>query len=183
MSDVAAPPILLPPSFWAATSRVRRRTLILLRWLAIIGQTISVLFVRFVIDVDFPLLLAFAAISVSAGLNIVLMLTRPVQGLAREWEAAAQLAYDVVQLAVLLALTGGLQNPFVFLFVAPVAVSATVLRPAVTAMLAALTFGCVGVISVMRLPLPWPEGAPPFGSALAASRAAIISGLPFSAAT
>ena len=158
MSDVAAPPNLLPPSFWTATSRVRRRTLILLRWLAVIGQTISVLFVRFVIDVDFPLLLAFAAISMSAGLNIVLALTRPVQGLAREWEAAAQLAYDVVQLAVLLALTGGLQNPFVFLFVAPVAVSATILRPAVTAMLAALTFGCVGAISVLRLPLPWPNG-------------------------
>jgi two-component system, sensor histidine kinase RegB len=50
----------------------------------------------------------------------------------------------------------------VFLFVAPVAVSATVLRPAVTAMLAALTFGCVGAISVLRLPLPWPEGATPF---------------------
>ena len=59
----------------------------------------------------------------------------------------------------LLALTGGLQNPFVFLFVAPVAVSATILRPAVTAILAALTFACVGVISVWRLPLPWPEGA------------------------
>jgi two-component system sensor histidine kinase RegB len=63
---------------------------------------------------------------------------------------------------VLLALTGGLQNPFVFLFVAPVAVSATVLRPAVTAMLATLTFVCVGAISVLRLPLPWPEGAAPF---------------------
>jgi two-component system sensor histidine kinase RegB len=63
---------------------------------------------------------------------------------------------------VLLALTGGLQNPFVFLFIAPVAVSATILRPAVTAMLAALTFACVGAISVLRLPLPWPEGSSPF---------------------
>src|SRR5690606_20583447 len=71
--------------------------------------------------------------------------------------AAAQLAYDAVQLAVLLALTGGLQNPFVFLFIAPVAVSATILRPSITAMLAALTFACVGAISVWRLPLPWPE--------------------------
>jgi two-component system sensor histidine kinase RegB len=45
------------------------------------------------------------------------------------------------------------------LFIAPVAVSATVLRPAVTAMLAALTFACVGAISVWRLPLPWPHNA------------------------
>ncbi|MEZ5960772.1 MAG: ActS/PrrB/RegB family redox-sensitive histidine kinase [Hyphomonadaceae bacterium] len=142
------------PSIWSATSRVRIRTLVLLRWLAIVGQTIAVLFVRFGLDVDFPLGLALAAIGVSVIVNLVLQ--RRSQELAREWEAAAQLGYDAVQLAVLLALTGGLQNPFVFLFVAPVAVSATVLRPAVTAMLAALTFACVGVISVLRLPLPWP---------------------------
>ncbi len=145
------------PSFWGATSRVRVRTLVLLRWLAIVGQTIAVLFVRYGLNVDFPLPWAMAAIGVSVAVNLAL--TRRSQDLAREWEAAAQLAYDAVQLAVLLALTGGLQNPFVFLFVAPVAVSATVLRPAVTAMLAALTFACVGAISVWRLPLPWPEGA------------------------
>lgn len=147
------------PSFWTATSRVRLRTLIVLRWLAITGQTAAVLFVRFWLDVEFPLLAALGAIAVSVGLNIALMATRRSQELAREWEAAAQLGYDVIQLAVLLALTGGLQNPFVFLFVAPVAVSATVLRPAVTAMLAAVTFACVGAISVWRLPLPWPDGA------------------------
>ncbi|MEJ0058871.1 MAG: ActS/PrrB/RegB family redox-sensitive histidine kinase [Terricaulis sp.] len=145
------------PAFWTATSRVRLRTLLLLRWLAVFGQTVAVLFVRFVLEVEFPLFWALVAIAISAGLNIVLMSTRPIMGLAREWEAAAQLAFDVVQLAVLLALTGGLQNPFVFLFVAPVAVSATVLRPAVTAMLAALSFFCVGAISVWRLPLPWPQ--------------------------
>jgi two-component system sensor histidine kinase RegB len=150
------------PPVWSATSRVRVRTLIVLRWLAVMGQTIAVLFVRYGLNVEFPLGWALAAIGVSVALNLALTLMRRAQELALEWEAAAQLAYDVVQLAVLLALTGGLQNPFVFLFVAPVAVSATVLRPAVTAMLAALTFGCVGAISVLRLPLPWPEGATPF---------------------
>lgn len=149
-------------TFWTTTSRVRLRTLIVLRWLAVFGQTAAVLFVRFGLDVEFPLFAALAAIGVSVALNVVLIALRRPQDLAREWEAAAQLAYDAVQLAVLLALTGGLQNPFVFLFVAPVAVSATVLRPAVTAMLAALTFACVGVISVLRLPLPWPEGGTPF---------------------
>ncbi|QGZ95394.1 ActS/PrrB/RegB family redox-sensitive histidine kinase [Terricaulis silvestris] len=147
------------PTLWTAQSRVRVRTLILLRWLAIFGQTVSVLFVRYGLDVDFPIGWALAAIAVSVALNLGLIATRRAQELALEWEAAAQLAYDVIQLAVLLALTGGLQNPFVFLFVAPVAVSATVLRPAVTAMLAAITFVCVGAISVLRLPLPWPDDA------------------------
>lgn len=151
----AAAPLL---GLWTVTSRVRVRTLILLRWLAVVGQTIAVLFVRYGLNVEFPFDWALAAIAVSVALNIALMSTRRSQELAREWEAAAQLAYDVVQLAVLLALTGGLQNPFVFLFVAPVAVSATILRPAVTALLAALTFACVGALAVWRLRLPWPEG-------------------------
>lgn len=146
------------PSFWIAQSRVRIRTLILLRWLAVIGQTAAVLFVRYGLDVAFPFEWALAAIGVSVALNLGLIASRRSQELAREWEAGAQLTYDVLQLAFLLALTGGLQNPFVFLFVAPVAVSATILRPAVTAMLAALTFICVGAISVWRLPLPWPDG-------------------------
>lgn len=145
-----------PAAFWTSQSRVRLRTLILLRWLAIFGQTIAVLFVRYGLNVEFPVAWAMAAIGVSVGLNVGLVVSRRSQELALEWEATVQLAYDVVQLAALLALTGGLQNPFVFLFVAPVAVSATVLRPAVTALLAALTFACVGVISVWRLPLPWP---------------------------
>jgi two-component system sensor histidine kinase RegB len=156
LSDTRAPAPV--PNFWTAQSRVRLRTLILLRWMAVFGQTVAVLFVRYGLDVDFPLEWALAAIGVSIVLNLALVASRRSQDLAWEWEAAAQLAYDVVQLAVLLALTGGLQNPFVFLFIAPVAVSATVLRPAVTAMLAALTFVCVGAISVWRLPLPWPEG-------------------------
>jgi two-component system, sensor histidine kinase RegB len=147
------------PTFWTAQSRVRVRTLIVLRWLAVFGQTAAVLFVRYGLNVEFPIGWALAAVGVSVAINIVLIALRRSQELAREWEAAAQLAYDVVQLAVLLALTGGLQNPFVFLFVAPVAVSATILRPAVTTMLAALTFACVGALSVLRLPLPWPEGA------------------------
>lgn len=152
----AMPEPALP--FWNAQSRVRVRTLILLRWLAVIGQTVAVLFVRFGLKVEFPFAAALALIGVSIALNVALIASRRGNELAREWEAAAQLGYDVMQLAALLALTGGLQNPFVFLFVAPVAVSATILRPAVTTVLAALTFACVGLLSVWRLPLPWPDG-------------------------
>jgi two-component system sensor histidine kinase RegB len=123
LPDVRMPPPAVP-SFWTAQSRVRIRTLLLLRWLAILGQTGAVLIVRYGLNVDFPVGLALAAISVSVALNLALVSARHSQELAREWEAAAQLAYDVIQLAFLLALTGGLQNPFVFLFVAPVAVSA-----------------------------------------------------------
>ncbi len=109
---------------WSAAGRVRLRTLILLRWLAIAGQTATVLFVQFALQLDLPLSTALWAIAVSAWVNIFLMVARPSQGLATEAEAALQLAYDVLQLAFLLALTGGASNPFTLLFIAPVAVSA-----------------------------------------------------------
>jgi two-component system sensor histidine kinase RegB len=157
LSDIRPAPAPTP-TFWTGASRVRMRTLILLRWLAIGGQIAAVVFVRYGLEMDFPFLAACAAIGVSIAINLLLLSQRRSQDLAYEWEAAAQLAYDAIQLAFLLALTGGLQNPFVFLFVAPVAVSATILRPSITAVLAALTFICVGVIAAWHLPLPWPEG-------------------------
>ncbi len=142
----------------AQLARVRLRTLIYLRWFAVAGQLAAVLFVRFGLGFELPLASALAAIAVSATLNIVLTFTRSAQALVRDTEAAAQLAYDVVQLAVLLGLTGGIQNPFVFLFVAPLAVSAAVLRPVATAGLAVLAFACIGALALWGQPLPWREG-------------------------
>lgn len=135
--------------------RVRLRTLLYLRWLAIAGQTAAVLVTAYALGFSLPLGATLAVIAFSAWVNVFLMVTRPGHGLVPEWEAAAQLAFDVVQLAVLLALTGGIQNPFLLLFIAPVAVSASVLRPAVTAGLAALSYVCIGALALWYMPLPW----------------------------
>jgi two-component system, sensor histidine kinase RegB len=145
-------------TIWTASGRVRLRTLILLRWLAVFGQTATVLFVQFGLGFDVWLGAALSVIAVSAHVNIFLTVARPSQGLVREWEAAAQLGFDVLQLTALLAFTGGIENPFLILYVAPVAISAAVLRPAVTAGLAALAFACIGVLSIWHAPLPWHHG-------------------------
>lgn len=143
---------------WSAAGRVRLRTLILLRWLAIAGQTATVLYVASVLKLALPLSPALWAIAVSAWVNIFLMVARPSQGLANEFEAFLQLTYDVVQLAFLLALTGGASNPFTLLFIAPVAVAAAALRPTYTLALAALASLSVLALSIWRLPVPWYEG-------------------------
>lgn len=170
-----------PPESWAGPGRVQLRTLVLLRWLAVAGQTAALIYVRFGLGFEVQLAAGLGVIAVSAWVNIFLMVARPSQGVVADWEAAAQLAYDVLQLAVLLALTGGVANPFLMLFIAPVAVSAIVLRPTVTVALAVLTYVCVGVLAVWHLPLPWRPGEhyePPaiyqFGLA-----AAVLIGLGF----
>src|ERR1700689_2790332 len=69
--------------------------------------------------------------------------------------AAWLLALDVIELAVLLYLTGGLQNPFSFLFAGPVLISAAALPARMTLMLAALAIACATLLVFIHYPLPW----------------------------
>src|SRR5690606_16028783 len=61
--------------------------------------------------------------------------------------------------AALLALTGGLENPFAMLFLAPVLISATSLPPLPTTILGLLALACVSLLAFFHLPLPWPDGS------------------------
>ncbi|MEQ1770068.1 MAG: ActS/PrrB/RegB family redox-sensitive histidine kinase [Devosia sp.] len=134
---------------------LRVATLVGLRWLAIAGQSIGVLFVAFGLGFPLPLAECLALIALSVVINIALLLrlgpgTRPSATVS-----TIQLAYDLLQLSGLLALTGGLHNPFSLLLLAPVSVSATTLPQRSTFFLAALAIASASVISVFHLPLPW----------------------------
>jgi two-component system sensor histidine kinase RegB len=75
-------------------------------------------------------------------------------------EAARLLALDIVELAVLLYLTGGLQNPFSFLLAGPVLISAAALPKRMTLLLGVLVFICATILVRFYYPLPWPEEEP-----------------------
>ena len=134
---------------------IRLDTLLRLRWLAIIGQTIAVLVVYYAIDFPLPIWACLAVIALSAWLNVALRLRfTPTQRLEPE-RAAWLLAFDIAELAMLLFLTGGLQNPFAFLFLAPVLLSATALPPRITAILGGFAVVCATVLVFAHYPLPW----------------------------
>lgn len=141
-----------------SAAQVRLRTLVLIRWIAIAGQLAALLIVRFGLDWPLPIDAALAAIGASVLLNMAMTLRHPVRGRLSEWEAAAYLAFDILQLAVLLYLTGGLGNPFSLLFLGPVTVSATTLSRSATAMLSILVIGCASLLAFYHQPLPWSEG-------------------------
>ena len=136
--------------------RVRVRTLVFTRWLAVAGQVIALLTVSEGLGVELPMLAAMAAVFCSAALNIVLTLRRGLSGWHSEAAAAGYLAYDILQLAALLYLTGGLENPFALLFLVPVTISATILSLVSTVMLGLLSSICVSLLFSAHLPLPWP---------------------------
>lgn len=139
---------------------LRLATLVRLRWLAIAGQAASVLLVTAVFEFSLPLLACFAVIGLSVLLNIWMALGVGSGRRLTDRFAAMQLGYDLLQLGALLWLTGGLQNPFSLLLLAPVSVSATTLRQSSTLILALLAVGIASVLAISHLPLPWRADAP-----------------------
>ncbi|WP_035695894.1 histidine kinase dimerization/phospho-acceptor domain-containing protein, partial [Bradyrhizobium liaoningense] len=70
------------------------------------------------------------------------------------------LALNIVELAGLLFFTGGLQNPFSFLFLAPVLISATALPARFTFGLGLLAVACASLLFFFHFPLPWDSDDP-----------------------
>ena len=139
---------------------VSLRMLLLIRWVAVLGQAATLLVVHFGLGYALPIVPAMAVVAASALLNVIGMVSRGTTARLGEIEAASYLAYDIVQLGVLLFLTGGLANPFAILAIAPVTVAATVLsRPSIIG-LSALTVTAISVLAVYHMALPW-QGEPP----------------------
>ncbi|MGP0041955.1 MAG: ActS/PrrB/RegB family redox-sensitive histidine kinase [Rhodomicrobium sp.] len=150
------------PQIAADGSRLRLNTTIRLRWFAVAGQTVTVLTVYYGFRFPLPLNLCLAVILLSAALNIVLSLTNPHSQLLPSRHAVLFLGFDMSQLAALLYLTGGLENPFAFLLVVPVAVSASTQPLAVTVTLTAFDVALTTLLAWLHWPLPWAYGTPPF---------------------
>src|SRR5436305_1243448 len=154
MTDVAASDFRHPRRY------VRLDTILRLRWLAVLGQLAAIFVVVQGLDFDLPIIPCVTIVGLSALLNLVLQIAfDPMQRLEPVY-AAALLALNIAELAGLLFFTGGLQNPFSFLFLAPVLISATALPIRLTIALGVLAVACASALGFLHLPLPW-EGDEP----------------------
>src|SRR5882672_7561109 len=154
MTDVAASDFRHPRRY------VRLDTILRLRWLAVLGQLAAIFVVVQGMNFDLPIIPCVTIVSLSALLNLVLQIAfNPMQRLEPAY-AAALLALNIVELAALLFFTGGLQNPFSFLFLAPVLISATVLPIRMTVGLGLLAVACASALVFFHLPLPWDSEDP-----------------------
>jgi two-component system, sensor histidine kinase RegB len=154
MIDVAA------SDFRHSSRHVRLDTILRLRWLAALGQLTAIFVVARGLEFDVPVIPCIAIIGVSALLNLALQTAfNPMQRLEPVY-AAALLALNIVELAALLFLTGGLQNPFSFLFLGPVLISATVLPIRMTVAIGLLAVACASLLVFFHLQLPWDSDDP-----------------------
>ena len=110
------------------TSRwVRLRTLIALRWVALAGQITAITIAQWWFDLNIDLGLCSLVIGASAMANLIAMFIYPENKRMSERGMTLTLTFDLLQLGALLFLTGGLNNPFALLILAPVTIAATTL--------------------------------------------------------
>jgi two-component system, sensor histidine kinase RegB len=139
---------------------LRLDTLIRLRWLAVAGQAFTLVVVHWVLGFPLQVWPALAVVGLTALTNIALRARKPRPQRLDERQSALILGFDIVQLALLLYLTGGLANPFSVLFLAPVLISATALSPRTTVVLGVLAVSFATVLGYVHQPLPWyPDSA------------------------
>ncbi len=139
---------------------VRLDTILRLRWLAVLGQLAAIFIVAQGLDFDLPIVPCLVIVSLSALVNLALQIAfNPMERMAPVY-AAVLLALNIIELAALLYFTGGLQNPFSFLFLAPVLISATALPVRFTIALGLLAAVCAAALGFLYQPLPWDAEEP-----------------------
>jgi two-component system sensor histidine kinase RegB len=137
---------------------VRLRTLIILRWLAILGQGAAIFTASQALDLDIPLALCIAAVGALVVSNILAIVFYPHNRWLADREVLLTLLFDLSQLALLVYLTGGLNNPFALLILAPVTVSAMTLRLGSTLLVGGLAVILISTLAVFHLPLLTVQG-------------------------
>ena len=103
-----------------------KRTLTILRYIAITGQFVAINIVFFYLKLNFPIKVSLIVIFFGLLTNIFLQFKVKANQL-KDTYASLFLLYDLFQLAILLYLTGGIFNPFSFLLIIPAIVSSTFL--------------------------------------------------------
>ena len=132
---------------------IRLRTMIFIRWVAISGQLAAIVTAFQYFELSLNLSLCFFAVGLSALANIVASLLFPESKRLSELENVFMILFDLFQLAFLLFLTGGLNNPFSFLLIAPVVVSAAALKKRSTFIIGSAAVFIVTLLSHFYVPL------------------------------
>ena len=137
---------------------IRLRTIILLRWGAISGQLAALLVAREVYGLSLEYGMCFLVVGTSVIGNLIASVVFPESKRLSEAENLLMVLFDLLQLALLLYLTGGLHNPFSILVVGPVTVSAMALTGRSTLFMGSVAIFLVTLLTEFHLPLRTSEG-------------------------
>ena len=137
---------------------IRLRTMILLRWVAIVGQLIAISVAQLIYGIQLDLGLCYLAIGASVIANLVATFVFPENKRLSEFENLWMITFDLMQIGFLLFLTGGLNNPFALLLLGPVTISAAALSLRSTVVLCTTAIVLVTLLAFYHLPLMTQDG-------------------------
>ncbi len=133
--------------------KLEKSTVVILRWIALVGQLITIYIVHFIIEFNLPLILCSITIFFGGVTNIFIQFNLQRKQL-NNTESTILLFYDVVQLSVLIYLTGGVTNPFIIFLIVPAIISSTLLNLSSTMFLSIITIISMILLTFNYLPLP-----------------------------
>jgi two-component system sensor histidine kinase RegB len=139
---------------------VRLSTLVLLRWFAIVGQILALLVAVFAFGLQVEIIAIISVIAASLLANILLTVSFPKNQRLSEQEATVVFLFDIAQLGLLLGITGGLNNPFALLMLAPVTIASTALRRRNLVIVGAFAILMASIVAIFNVPIRAGSGIP-----------------------
>ena len=130
--------------------------LIQLRWIAVVGQVITILAVHYCFGIHLPLQAMLTVLGGLAAFNMVSHLYWQAPRVAATSRLFVALLVDVAALTAQLYLSGGVTNPFIFLFLLQVTLGAVLLESGFVWTLVIITTACVAGLALFSRALPVP---------------------------
>ncbi|HEY4074347.1 MAG TPA: ATP-binding protein [Herbaspirillum sp.] len=153
---IPQPGFTVAPGESDTTGRKNMQQLIQLRWIAVLGQIVTILVVRFGFNIPLPLNYMLAALGGLTIFNAVSLLRLRIRPQVTNGELFVALLVDVGILTVQLYLSGGATNPFAFLYLLQVCLGAILLKAWTIWSMVAVTAACFTSLALMGRPLVLP---------------------------
>ena len=150
---IAAEADLTTPSGVAARNM---QQLVLLRWIAVVGQLLAIIVVHFGLRIALPLGTMLLVIGWLAAFNLASMLYQHMRPRSSPLALLLALLVDVGALTAQLYLSGGIVNPFVFLYVLQVVLAAVLLPRRSSWLVVVVSSLCVAGLALWHGPVALP---------------------------
>jgi len=134
---------------------LKKSTYINLRWIAIIGQLITINAVYFIFGFKFNFILTNITIIIGALSNLYLIYIHRRTQLSDK-ESFLFLLFDILQLGCLIYMTGGIVNPFSIFLIIPAIFSSSNLSFRCNLLLVSITCLIIIFLTFFNYPLPYP---------------------------
>ncbi len=134
---------------------LNRTTYVNLRWIAIIGQLITIFSVQFLLNFKFNYIICILIIFLSIISNFYLNF-KVKENQLNNFLSTLYLSFDILQLGILFFFTGGITNPFIFLIIIPAVFSSQYLKIYSSIILVSLIIIIVFILTFYYFNLPHP---------------------------